>query len=207
MKYLTVRNSIIVGLILLSLLVLIGYTSPNETIHRLLDRYTRVFNLISSISVTIGVVGILITYLSREDTVKNNQYNVVNGLMLRYSDLLPKLLEIEEGTIQEDRTRKLILLQYYNLSEEQLNYIGKGLIPQGIDEIWINGIKEQIKTFHDFEEVEVDNDGNVIDDFIGDYIDELKYPLLNILWNSYLENNEILNSDIKNLIILKVNER
>ena len=198
----TSKNIAILIVIIIVFLV-IGLLPDNPTLHKILDRDTKVVNLISGVSITLGAIGLVFTYLSRQDTEKINQYNAINGVMMRYSSILSDLLKIEENKVDDDSIRRLILLQYYNLSEEQLYYIGKKIIPQGIDEIWIRGISEQIKSFSDLEDQLKDDRGKIMDEYVRGLIVEDTYPLLYLLWQNLVKKSDI--KTIKELISQKVN--
>jgi hypothetical protein len=208
-RFLKSNNILIFLLVLVFVLifVIVGLIPSNKFLHLLLDRYIRVFTLLSGISVTLGVIGLFITHLSRKDIMKNNEYNVINGLMIRYSELLPKLSDIENGVETNDIKVRLTLLNYYNLSEEQLFQIGKEMIPKGIGRIWIKGIKEQINTFFDLQDQNRDDNGEMIEEYVDEYIgDDSIYPLLNLLWVKLQENPDETLINLSKLITKKVKQ-
>lgn len=191
---------IIISISILVILLMIFVGLPHNKIYEdTLERYNKFFSLLSSISVTIGIVSVIFTYLLRKEDLKHNQFNVVNGLMTRYSKLLPDIVKVEDGVVTDDRELRLILLQYYNLSEEQLYYIGKGLIGKGIEEIWLTGIKQQIINFKNLENQHKTNNGEIIENFISDYIIDKDYPLLNLIYTNRSQ------EDIQTIKLLVIN--
>lgn len=203
-KYLN-RKTVIIFSIVIIVFVIIGITPSNQVLHHLLERYTKVFGLLSSISITIGVIGLIIANLTREDAFINNQFNITYNLMSKYTQLLPDLLKIENGAITDDSSRRLILLQYYNLSEEQLHHISKGLIEEEISFKWIDGIKQQMINFKDIQDQSKSDDGDIMEDYINEYIDKEEYALLNLLWSEYQLKKEITNKELKKLIVNRLN--
>ena len=186
--------------IFLILIFVIGIFPSNLINHPLLERYKSIFKLLSDISITVGVIGVVITYLLREDTTRLNEYLVTNGLMLRYNELLPNIFQITEITGNDEVLISSILYQYYNLSEEQLFYINRGTIPLGIDLIWVRGIRRQIIWFLDLQE-EYNMDDNEPDlNFVDEYIIPDTYPFLHILYLNYNLNNQISDEELLHLI-------
>jgi hypothetical protein len=162
--------------------------------------------ILANFTVFVGVSGIIFTYLSREDALKLNEYNVLNGLMSRYSILLPELLKVQDGSIIDDRLKDRIILQYFNLTEEQLFYISKDIVPERVISIWISGIIDQLNAFGETDDLEIEENEDpeipeeaeetAVEYYFEDLLDENKFPLLFELWQMYLRNGDVQPAEI-----------
>ena len=156
MKYISKINITYfgIGLFILAIFLCIPFIKFDEHMIKLLDNYKRVLELVSFVSLTIGSLGVLFSYLSYQDTQRNNNFNIVNSCMLRYSNILPHLIKLDklivEEKVKEDKIDLPVFL-YYDLTEEQLTYLNLGYIPDYIQDLWIKGIKNQIVIFLDID--------------------------------------------------------
>ena len=185
-------------------LIVIGLIPEKSISEELFKKYNKAFQLLSEISITIGVLGVLVSYLLKNDNEKQNQLNTSLNLMTKYSSVLPSIVRFQNGEITDETEQSIILMTYYTLSEEQLLYIGQEGISENISVVWINGIKDQLVRIYELEQENEDDDGEPDLGFVSDFLPN--YPLVNVIWESYLDNNQINGAQMRQLIINKYRE-
>jgi hypothetical protein len=71
--------------------------------------------------------------------------------MIRFTNILPGLIKLENYRDLDVNEVDTIILQYYNLTEEQLFYIRLNIVPDYIKDLWIIGMKNQINNLRELD--------------------------------------------------------
>ena len=136
-----ILSSVLVFILFMQLVVV-----PNNWINsQTFTTYKEFFGVLSSIAIPIGIISLIIMYNSYKDTQVMNAFNILSLFNKRYSEILQKLGKIDKLKEEE---KEISIADYYNLCNEQLSYIKRGLIPHEEETTWINGMKEQILFFN-----------------------------------------------------------
>ena len=144
-KYIITMIVIIVAFIVFMQICVV----PNDWIKsQTFIAYKEFFEVLSYISVSIGVVSLIFIYNTYKDTQIMNSFNATYLFNKKYSDLLPRLGRI--GELQQPEKEELVA-DYLNLCNDQLSSIKRGLIPYEEQITWVNGIRDQINLFNDIE--------------------------------------------------------
>ena len=99
---------------------------------------------IANISVIIGVVLIIISYLHDQISQNTLVQTTVNSCMSRFTELRPKLSQIKD--FRTDTST--VINSYLDLCEEELFYIQHDIIPQEIAEDWVSGMQNFLKKYN-----------------------------------------------------------